>query len=271
MNKFCAFIFFSFLFVSDVNATQYEPWLGNEYEFELRASVIQEHYNYLAIDSKLKRYCANNGFLHAGVANSFANWRYEAELLQAITRKQHGDLDSIKLTGSTLWTDDVFGDRVSFLTGLSYTQAFSSSVNDLNSFHHGYYEGEFFASLGKETPKHSYWISRWWGVAGVGVAEKGSPWIRFQVALEKSWEEMHRLRAFMHILHGLGGKKLHVCEFHGYGSIRHSSVDVGIRYEREIPFYGSMNVEYSYRVFANNFPAYAHRVVVELWSTFGVH
>jgi hypothetical protein len=271
MNRFYLFLFLVPRFFFQVQATQYQPWFGNEYEFELRGSAIYESYSHLAIDSKLKKYSSDNVFLHGSAANSVADFRLEVEVLQATTRKQHGDLDSIKLTGSRLWLDDVLGDNYSLLTGFSYIQAFGWSVNDLNSFHHGRYEGECFISLGKERSLCSYWISRWWGMAGIGIAEKGSPWLRLQVAYERSWKEIHCLRGFINILHGLGKKNLCVVDFNGYGSIRHRSIDVGLRYEREIPFYGSVNIEYSYRVYANNFPAYAHCVMVEVLSTFGVH
>src|SRR5262249_54470415 len=130
-----------------------------------------------------------------------------------------------------------------------------------SSFHHGLYNSEFFLSIGKELPDDLLWGSRLWGVAGVGVAEKGSAWLRFRLEYEKRLRERHALRGFVHSLCGLGGKRLHKNGFQGYGPVAHRSIDLGLRYMYFIDYYGSASLQYSYRIYASNFPSRAHQVL----------
>jgi hypothetical protein len=157
-------------------------------------------------------------------------------------------------------------------TGATFTQSFVSSLKDISSFHHGRSEAEIFLSFGREEPLEltMTWASRWWGVLGIGVAERGSPWVRgdfayeYRASLESEW------RFFVNTLWGLGHKYLHWHHFHGYGPIDHRSIDIGLRYTYLIEYVGHINFNYSYRVYAYNFPAHAHQVMIQFLYTFGL-
>lgn len=267
--------FFTILFLLGIcrgSATEYQPWLGNFYEFEFRSSLIYQDYTWLSSDSNLRKYTSNDIFLNLSLSNAHPDFTASAEfeITQARTRKQKGDIDQLKLTGRYAWQDDVAGDPLSLITGLSYTQAFQSSLRDVSSCHHGLYNTEFFITLGKENPEESLWRSRWWSVFVLGIAEQGSPWVRFHLNYDKRWWDKHEMGLFMHSLWGFGGKDLHLNHFHGYGPIRHQSVDVGLRYTYLLEYYGNASLEYSYRVYANNFPAYTHYVLAQILYTFGL-
>lgn len=266
------FIAFFLLNASQGNATEYQPWLGNFYEFELRSSLMYQGYTWLSSGAHLKKYSSHDAFLNISLSNALPNPTIgaEIELTEARTRRQRGDIDQLKVTGRYVWQDDIAGDPFSLTTGLSYNQAFCYSLRDVSSFHHGFSDVEIFASLGKENPEESVWNSRWWSLLAVGVAERGSAWIRFHLDYEKRCYEKHEVKAFLHSLWGLGHKSLRIDHFHGYGSIQHQSIDFGFRYTYLLQFYGSMSLEYSYRIYARNFPSDTHQILAQLLYTFGL-
>lgn len=261
-----------FLYSFQANSTEYQPWLGNYYEFEFRSSVDYQGSGWLTSGSHLKKYTANNIFLNLSFCNAIPDpsLGIEFEVTEARTRVQHGEIDNLKLTGRYLWQDDVAGDSISLITGLSYTQAFKKSLKDPNSFHHGLHNTEFFISFGKENPDEWLWGSRLWCVCALGIAEQGSPWLRFNVDADKRWCEKHEMSLFVHSLWGFGHKNLYLHDFQGYGPIKHQSIDFGMRYTYVLEYYGCASVEYSYRVYAHNFPAYVHSVIAQILYTFGL-
>lgn len=252
--------------------TEYQPWLGNNYEFELRSNLKYQGSAWLDAGSNLKKYQANNVFLNLSLCNAIPDpaCGIEFEVTEARTKIQRGKIDHLKLTGRYLWQDDIAGDPYSLITGLSYIQAFKKSLNDPNSFHHGLYQAEFFVSLGKESADGCLWGSRWWGIFALGIAEQGSPWIRLNVDYDKRWCEKHEMHLFVHSLWGFGHKRIHLHDFHGYGPVKHQSIDLGMRYTYVLDEYGSASVEYAYRVYARNFPAYVHSVLAQVLYTFGL-
>lgn len=217
-----------------------------------------------------KKICIRRSFLNISLSNSLPNFGLEIEATEARTRVQKGVIDQLKMTARYVWQDDIAGDPLSITTGLSFIQAFRSSVKDISSFHHGQEEGELFLSLGKEISQQFTWSSRWWSILGLGIANKGSPWIRFNLAYEKRLWDKHELKLFLHSLWGLGHKRLHISHFHGYGSIQHQSVEIGLRYTHLLDYFGSASLEYSYCFYAHHFPVYAHRLCAQLFYTFGL-
>lgn len=266
--------FFIFLFLfsfSEAIATEYQPWLGNFYEFELRSSAKYQGYAWLSADH-LKKYSSNDVFLNLSLINARPDpaMSGELELTQAKTRRQQGNIDQIKITGRYAWQDDIAGDPLSITFGFSYAQAFRWSLRDVSSFHHGYNNFELFVSIGKETPFESFWKSRWWSILSLGVAERGSPWLRFHLYYEKLFAEKHALQTFLNSLWGLGHQKLHPKHFQGYGLVQHQSIDLGLRYTFLLQYYGSASLEYSYRIYARNFPCYTHQLLAQILYTFGL-
>lgn len=251
-------------------ATQYEPWVGNFLEFESRNSLLYQHYSSLNSNGRSIHSSADDLFLNASLSNSLPNISLELELIAANTRYQRGDIDSFNLTARYVWLDDVIGDFVSLATGVHLVQAFHHSVKDISSFHHGKAEGEIFISVGKETAQETWWSSRWWAMGAIGSADVGSAWLRGNFVYEKRFAQEHILRGFCNLLWGMGTKRLNPFHFKGYGSVGHESVDLGLRYIYEIPFVGNLSLEYSYRVFARNFPANASVVMGQLFCTFGL-
>ena len=267
-----AYILWFLLSFSQGFATEYQPWLGNWYEFECRSSLLYQEYPKLSTgDGTIKR-DEQDLFLNVSLANARPDpdMGFELEFRQAGTWKQKGDLDQIKFTSRLVLRDDVAGDPLSVTIGLSYTQAFKHSLQDVSSFHHGYYEGEGFISIGQEKADETIWESRWWSLFSLGVAERGSPWCRVWLNYEKRFLEKHEVQVSCRSLWGFGNRSLCEKKFNGYGSVHHQSIDLGLRYTYLLEFYGSLSIEYAYRVYGKNFPVQTNCVFVQYLATFGL-
>lgn len=248
-----------------------QPWVGNYLEFEWRTTPLYQSYHRVASHSQLVDYASDDFFLTTSLSNTLAaELAVEVEVTAAHTRRQRWDVDNFRLALRYMWLDDLLGDRISLTTGAILTQSFANSLPDISSFHHGRSEAELFVSVGRENSGEETWISRWWGVGGIGFAERGSPWLRGNIAYEYRFAPVQEVRLFVNSLWGLGHKRLRIHDFHGYGSLQHQSVDVGIRYTHLIRYFGSVALEYSNRRYARNFPAQVHCVLFTFLFTFSL-
>jgi hypothetical protein len=254
-----------FLFLStQLTATEYLPWVGPTLEFEWRDHLRYQHYRF-------KKRTSDDLFLNISLSNAYQDLGVELEITAANTNRQPGHLDQLKITGRKVLLDDILEDPVSLTAGCSLIQAFRSSLCDRSSFHHGYNEAELFVSTGKELTFSENWESRLWGIAGLGVAiDRGSPWIHLEGAYEQRWHEKHECRIGLYSLYGLGHQKLRLHHFHGYGPVKHRSVDIQLRYTYLIDFFGNASIEFSQRLYAHHFPAYARSVTLQLMYSFGL-
>lgn len=272
-KRICSLIGYLCLLPTFSWSLEYRPWIGEYLEFEWRNSLLYQNYNALAIDSSYKKRSSNDLFLTTDLSNVIApDFSVEAELTLARTRKQSWGVDHFSLAGRYVWSDDVWGDPITVTTGFVFTQAFLSSLRDISSFHHGRSEGELFISLGKEVAiEGEEWVSRCWGMVAIGSAiQRRSPWIRSVVAYDHRICRLHEIGVFANTLWGLGFKTLDPEDFHGYGSIQHQSVDLGLRYTYILQYVGHLNLEYSYRIYARNFPAETHLLLLNFLYTFGL-
>lgn len=275
---------FLFLFTSSIcMATDLKPWFGNDYEAEIRVSVLYQ--NYHSIDTpdchhQRHRSCGHHDnnckrseddtFTTLSVSYPFKRYCGEFESTGAHTRHQSARIDNFRVTGRYQWLDDIV-DPFSLVTSITLTEPLSRALHDISSFHHGHIEAEACISVGK---KYGYacskdFLFRWWNVAGIGIAEEGSVWYRGDAAMECKLGEAHLFRAFVDTLWGTGKKNLHPDHFKGYGSIRHQSVDLGIRYGYIFEGWGTLSLQYARRVYARNFPQNANLVLFEYYYPFG--
>ena len=165
--------------------------------------------------------------------------------------------------------DDDIGDPFSLTMGLSLNRAWREAVNDISSFHHGRNEAFLHMAIGKQDIQGSTWLSRWWGVVGIGTADRWTPWIVANAAYEWNQYDPHRLRLYVNSLWGCGTRKLDVCDFGGYGPLDHRSIDIGLYYSYELDYYGMLSIDYAHRVYARNFPDNANIVTLSYIYPFG--
>ena len=269
-----SFLYFFLLAPIVCTATDLKPWFGNEYETEIRASLLYQNYKYLDIPShrEFKRN-ENDYFATLSATYPFRRYSGEFEATAAFTKHQRRRWDNFRVTGRYQWWNDEFdGDPFSIVTSITLTQAMGRALHDVSSFHHGHIEGEFDFSFGKKYgyPCSKDFVFRWWGVAGIATSDRGSPWARGDAACEYNYSDMHLFRLFLNSLWGMGGYDIRPRHhFKGYGKIAHRSVDVGIRYSLNWGWWGTLSLQYARRVHARNFPKNANLVFIEYYYPFG--
>lgn len=260
------FLIFSLLLPLALQATELAPWYGRSLEIELRGSALLQYFRSIATPVKPARYHSFGQFYTLSSATSFDRIGAELELILAKTPARSFGFDNFRFTGRYIALDDVIGDPVSLTIGATLTGAGKRAVYDISSFHHGIFEIEAHAALGREVPCERFWVSRWWGLFGCGTAIDGRPWLRGNLTLERNFWDIHALQAFVHTLWGLGKYNINLKKpFPGYGLINHRSVDLGLRYSA-----GVFSVEGVRRVYAWNFPKNATLLMLRITYPIGL-
>lgn len=263
------FLALALFFPALMQGIDYKPWYLNflqmqgflDYRFQTYHSVDAPHKN--------NHYASNDHFVDGSLIFVYDPFSFQLETEFADTKKRHFDWDHVSLTGRYLWLNDDRGDLFSLTTGLTLSRAWREAVNDISSFHHGRNEAFLHAAIGKQDIQGSTWLSRWWGVLGIGTADRWTPWIAAQASYECNIYEPHRLRLSMNTLWGCGNKKLKIRDFGGYGPIDHRSIDLSLRYSYEFDYYGILSLEFAHRVYAHNFPDHASIVSISYNYPFG--
>ena len=240
-----------------LTSLELKPWFTPMFELQSRATAMGQFYHSIQTKEGRRHKPAGNFFLDLELFTTLLQqWSVEIEAIAAQTRHRSFGFDSLSLTGRYLWLDDVIGDPLSLTTGITVYKVFKPSRKDLSIFHHGGIEGELHAAIGKETSCHAYWKSRAWLVAGLGIGDLGSPWMRADAHWEHRLCRLHWLRFSLLSLWGLGTNSLRRLEcFHGYGRVRHQSIDVGLRYVYLLNHGITFSAEYLFRVYAHNCPS----------------
>ncbi|MBS4163616.1 Uncharacterized protein PRO82_000919 [Candidatus Protochlamydia amoebophila] len=248
-----------------------QPWLGNYLEFEWTSSLQFQCYKDLSCKSNSKTYLSRDIFLYTQLALA-ATPQLSLNLgaMAAWTNKQAGSIDHLEFNGRYIFLDDVIGDPVTLTLGINLIHAFPWSLRDPSSFHHGKNEGELFISMGKEWAEKDQWSSRLWAKVGFGSALNDSAWIRLKIAFAQRIRLYHEFEIFSRTLCGFGRRSLNLRHFHGYGSIDHQSVDLGLRYTYLIDFIGNLSVEYAKRIYSQNFPSKANQIQLTFFYPFGL-
>lgn len=252
-------------------ATDHQPWLGNSFEFQWRNSLLHQQYKHIASGVYNYRYSSNDFFLNTSISNAIFHYGLQLELIAASTRHQRANIDNVRATGKYLIFDDVNKDYVSLLAGLTLSGVSHGALNDVSSFHHGRFEGEFFLSVGKElTRAEDDWKSRVWLMSGFGLASQGSPWLSGKINFDYRPYYHHAFNLNTSLLVGLGKHWFYFHKFNGYGAIQHTSIDIGAKYTYFWGLIGTINFEYFYRIRARNFPTNVHGCKLEILTTFGI-
>lgn len=253
---YCSLLIISFFYFLPIFGDIFElrPWYRPyvqlhgilDYRFQSYRSVNASHTH--------GRYSSNDHFVDCTLSFAKEPFSYQLEMEFANTKKRNFDWDHISAMGRYLWLNDDIGEPFSLVTGLTLSRAWREAVNDISSFHHGRNELFFHVSLGKQEIKGSQWLSRWWAMWGIGIADRWTPWIEALAAYEWNRCEPHQFSLYINTLWGCGNRKLKVHDFGGYGPIAHRSIDVGFRYIYEFDCYGVITIGYARRLYAHNFP-----------------
>ncbi len=239
-------------------ATELMPWTETDLLLYPRFDYEFQHYDKIKSSHHSSRKHGNDSFYTLGISGSYSVWSAEAEIAMATTEKRKFGFDCFRLTGRYQLMDDILDDPVSLWAGATYLASTKSAVDDISAFHHGKNGVEFHLSVGREKTCYDTWSSRWWTAGIYGIADQGCPWWKAIAAWEKRWSEALTFRFYAEGLLGMGNCSLHVESFHGYGGVKHRSVDLGILAAKVTECGPIWHIEYRQRVFAYNFPVGAN-------------
>jgi len=255
-----------------LEATERMPWYPRYLELQPRATWLYQDYQKVDTAKGSQHHSSHDNFLFLSISGAYDRWAVELEISAAATHHRNFSLSDISLTGRYQWKDDIIGDAVSLTTGLTVSHVFEIALHDISCFYHGGIQLEGHVAVGKEFCLcQQFWISRAWGVLGLGIADHGSPWVRFDAAWEHNVWDCHRFRIFADSLWGLGRNNLSLKHhFHGYGPIHHQSIDLGFAYSHHFEAGAIVDLGYSYRVHAHDCPERVNKIFISLLYPFGL-
>lgn len=251
-------ILFFTLFTS-LTGLEKQPWFGEVYAFHLLTGYSYSHFSQIQGNSSSLP-PSNDHLVFADLEFSFSPvWSTDIDMEWADTPRQIFGFRSFGSQVRYLWMDDVIGDPFSLSTGVSMRIVSPTSLKDISCPYHGDIEVEGSGALGKEFDSLQFWRFRVWFYAALGIANKGSPWVKGSIALEGNQQDEHKWAIWLEGVHGYGKEgSLNLSSFRGYGRVRQKALDIGIRYGYRMGVWGTLRAEYGKRVLAKRCPKNIH-------------
>jgi hypothetical protein len=243
-----------------LSALEKEPWFGNLWEFQLDTSYSYGWYRHFSRAETPLRGSAYDQIFYADLAVSpTPDSRVDIDVEMAHTSRRPWGFQSMAGQYRLLWLDDVIGDPLSLSTGISFRGVNSRSLRDVNAPYHSYLNGEISLVLGKEWENPPYWRFRSFIFGALGMANRGAPWSRFYLSFQSNQQDRRRWEIFSAGYFGFGGeRRVNIDHFHSYAHIHHQSIDLGIAYRYLFRIWGTLSLEYAYRLYARSFPEHTN-------------
>lgn len=235
-----------------------KPWFHDLWQLYFTPSYTYSYYPSVEGSVKPSRYSSHNQLLQFDLGVSFPpNWDGQIEAQFASTRKNDWGSRSAAMQLRYLVLDDVAGAPVSLTIGGNIRFVPSRNLRDPSCPYHSHFNMEVGAGIGKEIDRVFNWLYRIYGYVGLGIANHDSPWLKPLAAFDFNYRNRHHWKVFTEGYFGFGDvDRVNVRTFHGYGKIHHQSVDLGGAYQYLFKIWGSFSLEYSFRVYAHNYPQY---------------
>ena len=173
-----------------------------------------------------------------------------------MTSRTNATMMSVGAMGRSLLMDDVQGDPVSLALGLNVRYVPDHARTDVFCPYSGLVNFEANCSIGREFDHLQFWVYRIYGIASLGQATQGMPWVRGDFGFEVN-DRRNVNQAGLMVLSNWGFGREHavnIDQFKGYGNVWHQNIDVKALYRRVFRVWGSFGVEAGYRVYAQNAP-----------------
>lgn len=233
-----------------------KPWFADFLETRLVTEIEYNRYRYVDHAKEQFSSASNDKGVLVGLGMSpYMNWDCDVEIEFVNTPRQPFSYGNAAIQGRYLFLNDTIGDPVSLSAGVSVREVSARSVRDVSSPYHYYCNFELSGAIGKEWDRGPNWLYRSYAWGALGMANKGSPWARSYLAVECNIQDRHQIALFGDGYFGFGNQKeVDTYNFHGYASIHHQSVDLGISYKYRFPLWGSLLFSYERRVYAFSFP-----------------
>ncbi len=233
-----------------------QPYYSPLAEFQFRPAYSCCYYPSVSRGKNPASYRSHDQRLDLNFGVQFwPNWelQFASDFLES--RKLNWGAERVGLQVRHLFLDDVVGDPISLSVGLQGFYVPTRSLRDVGVSYHAQGNFELGAAIGKEMGKTYHWFFRFWGFLGVGIANRGLPWIRPVITAEMKFEQNHALKAFVESYLGFGNRHhVNINDFNGYAKIAHRSIDLGLNYTHFFRIWGRLSLQGTYRVYAHSFP-----------------
>ena len=245
-----------FFFPVFVFVIEYQPWFGNIYEFNLLSRYAYS--NFSSIDSAISplKKRSNNHLVYLGLEFPVSpEFSIDGDIEFVDTSKQPFCFSSIALQARYLIYDDIIGDKVSLALGGNLRFTSSRSLRDVAIPYQGNCDLEATIAIGKEFDQFESWKFRMWGFGGIGISNRGSPWLFGLMSVEGSFPKSNKWSLFLLSTHGYGhGTVIDINNFYGYGNIREKNVDIGGKLGHRFGVWGTLSIEYKHRLYGKHCP-----------------
>ncbi len=242
-----------------------DPWYQTVGEFQFRPAYSYSYYPSVSQATNPSSYHSHDQLIALNLGAQFwPNWDVQLESDFSQTRRLNWGTERVGLQLRYLFLDDVAGDPVSMSFNLQSYFVPTRNMRDVSSPYHAQGNIELGAAVGKEIDQTFDWLFRFWGFLGVGMANRGYPWVRPLLMAEMKVQSAHKLKIFTEGYVGFGHRhRVNIDHFNGYGKIAHRSIDLGLSYTYLFRIWGALGVQYGFRVYAHSFPQHASTFKVE--------
>jgi hypothetical protein len=251
--KFFRLIFF--ILPTIALSLEMQPWFGNTYELSFLGKYAYSRFS--SVDSSIPPLAntSNDHLLHFNLEFPVSSaLDIDTDLEFTDTPRQSFSFRSYALQTRYLIWDDIVGDILSVDVGANARITSKRSVHDISCPYGNIFDLEGSFALGKEFDQSS-WKVRIWGFGALGIANKGSPWIRGALSLEGNISECNKWALYTHAIHGYGRKTIvYIDHFDGYGPMREKNIDIGLKIGHRFNAWGTLSLEYRRRVYAKRCP-----------------
>lgn len=243
---------------SAFGALNMQPWLPSPYEPQLHVSYTYSTYSDVANAKRQLKNRTHDQLLEAGVGLATMNdWEGDIDIEFADTPRFTWGLRSVGAQLRKMWFNDIVGDLATLTTGLTLRVVPPRPLRDVSTPYHYQFNGELNIAIGKEWSQSFYWRGRIYNFTGIGLANRGAPWIRSRFALGLNREDQFQFETFALYYRGFGhqvGVNTKTSVFNGWKVIDHRSFDWGLSFKYIFELRGALSFEVTKRVYARSFP-----------------
>ncbi len=260
------------LLTTTLCATEYAPWFPPLFEVQAEAAYLYTHANRVQTPLGTFHEPTRNSSLHGSLGvTPLPYWNLEGEIYLTRTSNISFTYEAAWLTLRYAWLDDIAGDCLTLVTGATFSFPGSRFLHQFSLPYHGHFNTEIHTSLGKEWSCGPEWKMRLWGLAGVGIAERGSPWVHAIAAASYRISRCTALTLFSETLLGLGSHNiLPHTRFRGYANIAHRSLSICSSLDYELPYLATLAVAGWYMPYTHNFIDHPWGIAASLLIPFGL-
>ncbi|MDN3504279.1 MAG: hypothetical protein P0S95_01730 [Rhabdochlamydiaceae bacterium] len=250
-------LFIALLFSIRGAAFELQPWFTYPYEFHFRPSYLAAYYPNVNGATNPISYNAWNQELYLNFGfNTMSQFDTQIEAGFFNTSKTNATFQSAAVMGRYLLLDDVQGDPISAALGLNIRFVPDHALTDTFTPYHNIVNFETNLAIGKEFDNLQYWLYRLYGVASVGIANRGAPWVKGLGSFEfNARDNRNQCAVLVDSYFGFGSQDfVNINRFNSYAKIWHQNVDVSAIYRHLFDIWGTISIEFGYRVYAKNYP-----------------